>query len=426
MIVNRRHVLDRSEAGDVDRLLAAVAERVGGEPLRWYVSAADAREIVIDSTEYAGELPVVPARRPLPPTGADVVVSLIPTGIGCEIGGYAGDAGPATALLAAAADVLVTNPNAVNASNFIATDERVLYTEGSCIDAFVRGEVNLYRPRANRVGLIVEKASPEAVEHVINVVNTVRAVHGVDIVDVLVTEEPIGSYCERTEAGAYVGAVERPDVLLASARKLLDRGATAIAVTTNVQDLPSEDYASHFAGKHPNPVGGAEAVISHLIVKALGVPAAHAPMMNVKGLPLDLGVVDARGAGEFVSISGLACVLIGLRNAPQILPERTASRLAAGFGVEDVVAVVAPAGALGGVPVLEAARRGIPVIAVRDNATILDVGVQALGLADVIEVGGYPEAAGVILALRKGIALDTVVRPMTSFGREARYDHAAG
>lgn len=423
MIVNRRYVLDKAGISDAADLPAAVADRVGGEPLRWYVSEVNEREIVVESTESDGGIAPFPPRRPLAPSGTDVVVSLVPTGIGCEIGGYAGDAGPSTALLAAAADYLVTNPNAVNASNFILSCDRVLYTEGSCIDAFSRGEVNLYRPRANRVGVIIERADSEAVEHVLNVINTVRAVHGVHIVDYVVTDETIGSHCVRNDSGAYVGTVDRPATLLAAAQTLADRGADAIAVTTNVQDLEAEDYASHFAGKHPNPVGGVEAVISHLIVRTLKIPAAHAPMMNFKKLALDDGVVDVRGAGEFVSTSGLACVLIGLRYAPQISEDRTAVRLSAGVGIEDVVAVVAPAGALGGVPVLEAARRGIPVIAVRDNGTILDVNAQSLGLSGVIEVGGYAEAAGVILALRKGISLDTISRPMVTLGREARYVH---
>ncbi len=420
MIVNRRHILARSAVGDMECLLTAAAEWPGGEPLRWYVSSATAEQIVIESTEYTGALPSPLPRPAATPGDADVVVSLIPTGIGCEVGGYAGDAGPATALLAAAADWLVTNPNAVNASNFVAGAPNVLYTEGSCIDAFVRGAVNLYRPRANRVGLIIEQAEPDAIEHVLNVVNTARAVHGVDIVDYVVTAEKIGSHCERNDSGAYVGSIDRPDVVLEAARGLVDRGATAIAVTTDVQDLLADDYAGHFAGKLPNPVGGAEAIISHLIVRALGVPAAHAPMINFKDFAPADRVVDARAAGEFISVSGLACVLIGLRRAPQLSARAARCRLSAGVSIEDVVAVVAPAGALGGVPVLEAVRRGIPVIAVRANATILDVDARALGLSEVIEVANYAEAAGVILALRQGISLDSLARPMVTLGREAR------
>jgi hypothetical protein len=182
-----------------------------------------------------------------------------------------------------------------------------------------------------------------------------------------------------------------------------------------VQDLPTEDYISHFAGAHPNPVGGAEAVVSHLLTRVLRVPAAHAPLLNFKESQLAGRVVDARGAGEFVSASGLACVLIGLRRAPQVatLPQCPAST---SISVGDVIAVVAPATALGSVPVLSAAERRIPVIAVKDNTTILDVTAAGLGLSGVIEVDSYLAAAGALLALRAGISIESVFRPMATLG----------
>ena len=45
------------------------------------------------------------------------VCFLIPTGIGCEIGGHAGDGTPALRLIASACDKVITHPNAVNASD---------------------------------------------------------------------------------------------------------------------------------------------------------------------------------------------------------------------------------------------------------------------------------------------------------------------
>ena len=39
---------------------------------------------------------------------------LVPTGIGCAIGGYAGDALPSARLLAAASGCLITHPNVLN------------------------------------------------------------------------------------------------------------------------------------------------------------------------------------------------------------------------------------------------------------------------------------------------------------------------
>ena len=417
VVANRRYVLERQNVGSAADLLQLVDSAFTERPLRWYISQADQHRITLESTEYDGELPPIGTPERLRRSGADVVVSLIPTGIGCSVGGYAGDAAPATALLAQAADFVVTNPNAVNASNFIRLDEKVLYTEGSCIDAFSRGEINLHRAVGNRVGLIIEGASDTAVEHVLNVTNAVRAVHGVDVVDYVVTDRPIGSHCVRNESGAYVGTVDNVDVLLEAAERLIARGANSIAITTNVQDLDPDEYSAHFSGKEANPVGGVEAIISHLIVRHFGLPAAHAPMINFKDLALDHKVVDARSAGEIVSTSGLACVLVGLSRAPQLSADVPGTRLAEELSFTDVVAVVAPAGALGGPPVLEALRRRIPVIAVRGNETMFAVTAEALDLPGIIEVANYAEAAGTILALRSGIALDTVSRPLQSLGR---------
>ena len=39
---------------------------------------------------------------------------IIPTGIGCSVGGYAGDAIPAARLLASASDCLISHPNVIN------------------------------------------------------------------------------------------------------------------------------------------------------------------------------------------------------------------------------------------------------------------------------------------------------------------------
>jgi Protein of unknown function (DUF3326) len=416
MIANRTLEFSPSTISEAGGLAAAVSAALGGEPLRWFVSKADPAGLLVEATECVSDsLPGQPGDVTEPAaSGRDVAVSLIPTGIGCAIGGFAGDAGPVTALLASTVDLLVTNPNAVNASDFIAADQRVIYTEGYTLDRFSAGKIALHVPRANRIGVIIERAPDQALATVINVINGVRAVHGIDIVDYVVTGECIGTRSVRHDSGAYVGQIERPDVLIEAGRQLIAKGATALAVTTNVQGLPVDDYASHFAGAHPNPVGGAEAVVSHLLTRALRVPAAHAPMLNFKECAVPGGVVDARGAAEFASASGLACVLIGLRRAPQLSP-RPACTGSLPVSIADVTCVIAPATALGAFPVLCAAERGIPVIAVRENSTILDVTAAGLGLRGVIEVDTYLEAAGVIVALRQGLSLDTLRRPLFTF-----------
>lgn len=417
LIANRTYAISRRAVAAAGGLAEAIAGAASGEPLRWFVSEADETTVRFVVTECTGFPPTsIGMLPPPPPSGRAVVMNLIPTGIGCAFGGYAGDAGPVTALLGAAADLVVTNPNAVNASDFVHLDDRTVYTEGYSLNLFADGIAPLYRPRSNRIGVIIERAEKSSIDAVCNVINAVRAVHGVDVVDHLVTEEPIGTHCVRHESGAYGGQIDHPEVLLDAGRRLIGAGATALAVTTNVRGLPPHEYARHFLGAHPNPVGGAEAVVSHLLTRTFGVPSAHAPMSNFKdtGIP-DIGVVDARAAGEFVSVSGLACVLMGLRRAPQ-LASRPGCPTTEVIASDDVVAVVAPATALGSAPVVSAVRRGTPVIAVRENQTILNVTAQALHLDSVIEVDSYLTAAGLVLALRNGIGVDALRRPLAAVG----------
>lgn len=412
MIINIEHAIDRKEFTRFDQIPRLLEQTFESRMLRWFISRVTDEKVFIEIT--LSETDSYPFPREDTGThypGRNAVVSIVPTGVGCDLGGYAADAAPATALLASCTDVLITNPNAVNASNFIHMDKNVWYTEGYMIDQFCKGTLNLYKPYANKVGLIVEKASNDELDVIYNVVNTARAVYGVHLEDIVITDERVGGRCRQNVSGSYVGMLEDPGVLFDACDKLIAKGVNAIAVTTNILDLPTDNYAKHFEGLHPNPVGGAEAILSHLIGAKYKIPTAHAPLTNIKEMGLKTFVVDARGAGEFVSASGLACILMGLSKAPQV-------KATHGQRVEDIVninnlmAVVAPAGTLGGIPTLYAQQFDIPVIAVRDNKTILDVNVDKLGLSNVIEVGTYAEAAGILQALRNGISLKSIHRPL--------------
>src|SRR5262245_489384 len=185
LIANRTYTISRSAVAAAGGLAGSIADVATGEPLRWYVSAADETSLRVVVTECM-DFPTSPIGllAPPPPSGRAVVVNLVPTGIGCAFGGYAGDSGPVTALLGAAADLVVTNPNAVNASDFVHLDDRTVYTEGYSLNLFAEGLTPLYRPRSNRVGVIVERADASSIDVVCNVTNAVRAVHGVDVVDI--------------------------------------------------------------------------------------------------------------------------------------------------------------------------------------------------------------------------------------------------
>jgi hypothetical protein len=412
MIKNRQFRINKSELNRAASLPELINRVVGEEALRWYIGGIQKDEIILEATLYKGaakrDVDAV-ERRDFPDRTA--VVNIIPTGVGCRIGGYAGDAAPVTNLLATTVDYLVTNPNAVNASDFIRLDRNVVYTDGASIDLLCQGLVDLHLPYQNRIGLIIEKSEEWKLDLVFNVINAVRAVHGVDIVDFIITNEPIGSRCIENESGAFVGTVDNPQVILSACEKLIAKGANAIAVTTNVQDLPMGNYAMHFQGEYPNPIGGVEAIISYLINRQFQIPVAHAPMLNVKQLDLRHKIVDARGAGEMASLSGLACILVGLQRSPQTKP-RANRRTAGLINVRNLVAIVAPASCLGGVPVLFAQQYDLPVIAVHENATILDVTQEKLQLDNVIGVSSYAEAAGIILALKNGITPQSLSRPL--------------
>jgi len=415
MIHNIEFKIDRRNFNHTGEIPGILEKKFGAGILRWFISAITGREVFIEITLSEKEEYTFPRDEVGYFPGKSVVVSVIPTGIGCDIGGYAGDAAPATALLASCTDYLITNPNAVNASNFIFMKENVWYTEGYIIDQFCKGGVNLYEPYFNKVGLIIEKTGPQELEVIFNIINTVRAVYGVNIEHYAITDGLVGGRCERNKSGSYVGKLEDTGVLSRACEKLIREGVNAIAVTSNIEDLPPGDYARHFQGLHPNPVGGAEAIISHWIEAKYKLPAAHAPLINMKNMELETNIVDARGAGEFSSTSGLACVLVGLSRAPQVSPP-PGCRTKEIVNIDNLLAIVAPASALGGIPMIYAEKYQIPVIAVKNNRTILDITAEHLQFNQAIEVNNYIEAAGIIQALKHGISLESLYRPLSTLG----------
>lgn len=416
MIKNTQHRIKKSECGANGSLYQEIGALVGKNTFRWYIGQVTKDEIIVEATSYAGQSDLRSSRTDAKYyPGKNVVLNVVPTGIGCSIGGFAGDAAPVTQLLAETADYLITHPNAVNASDFIGlTDSNIIYTDGYSLDSFCKGLVDLHLPYSNRIGVVIEKADDWKLDVIFNIINTVRAVHGVNIVDYLITEEPIGGRCIKNDSGAFVGTIDHPRVVLESCDKLIKNGADAIALTSSIQDLPMDLYASHFEGNYPNPVGGVEAVISYLVTSSFQVPAAHAPLINTRDFDLRHNIVDARGAGEYASTSGLACVLIGLRKTSQINP-KAHCRISDIINVNNLTAIVAPASCLGGIPMLCAQNLGIPIIAVQENETVLDLTQENLGLENVVQVRSYAEAAGILLAQRKGICLQSLKRPLPTY-----------
>lgn len=330
------------------------------------------------------------------------VVSIIPTGVGAAVGGFAGDGTPATNLLAAACDRLITHPNAINGAAFYHASRNVLYVEGAALDAFCRGELALREVASNRIGLLLDAGIraivPDPLPDLWNAVESCRRVGGVAIPAIAWTDGPVGARVVLAPDGTSHGEVARPEAVLAGARALLAEGVEAIALACALEGAGARAVEAYQRGAAPDPIGGLEAILSHLVVTELGVPCAHAP---VEAFPEVRQRVDPRAAAEELSPSYLPCVLFGLARAPRYVPRADAGPWDLTF--DRVDAVVAPAGCLGGVSVLAAVARGLTVIAV-ENPTALAVTASSLGLPGVIPAGSYAEAAGLLLALRHGIA----------------------
>ena len=340
---------------------------------------------------------------------------VIPTGIGCAIGGYAGDALPSARLLAAASGCLITHPNVMNGAALYWSDPRIHYVEGWGLDRFAAGALALRPVRRQRVGLLLDAGIEEELRlRHLQVADGCRATLGLEIGPVVSTDVPLDVSLELGSSGASWGRLGRPDALLRAGERLRAAGATAIAVVARFPEDPeSEALAAYRGGSGVDVLAGAEAVISHLLCDHLGIPCAHAPALS----PLPPNpALDPRAAGEELGTTFLPCVLVGLSRAPDLLawPPSPAA-VTAGVGEwlrpEAIGAVVTPAGALGGAAVLACAERGVPLIAVTGNPCLLQVDGQALGLP-VLEAASYAEAAGLVLALREGLDPACLVRPL--------------
>ncbi|MCH9713477.1 MAG: DUF3326 domain-containing protein [Cyanobacteria bacterium] len=336
---------------------------------------------------------------------------VIPTGIGCELGGYAGDGLPAARLLAAASGCLITHPNVMNGAALYWSDRRIHYVEGSALDRFAAAELALRPVRRQRVGLLLDAGiEPELRLRHLQVAEGCRASLGLEIGPVLSTDVPLEVSLEQGPSGASWGQLGRPDALLRAGEALRRAGATAIAVVARFPEDPASGaLAAYRAGSGVDALAGAEAVISHLLTDHLGLPCAHAPALSP--LPIS-AALDPRAAGEELGYTFLACVLVGLSRAPDLVPSATAGGWSDPqlLRPDQIGAVVAPAGALGGAAVLACTERQVPLIAVH-NPCLLQVDGAALGL-EVLPASSYSEAAGLVLALREGIAPAALQRPL--------------
>ena len=336
---------------------------------------------------------------------------IIPTGIGCEIGGFAGDALPSAKLLAAASGCLITHPNVMNGGSLSEKNKDIFYVEGFSLDRFAKGEIGLKSVKQQKIGIIFDSSiEHELLTRHLQVADACVATLGIDVDSYVLTKKPLGIVIDSESQGISDGLIENPDTLIEAGEILIEKGITAIAIVAKFPDnLDLIKTNSYREGKGVDPISGVEAVISHLISKFLKVPCAHAPALSPIAMKENL---DPRAASEEIGYTFLPSVLIGLSKAPNLieLPNENANITVHPSHLESIVV---PSGALGGEGVLAGMERGLNIIAVK-NENILNLDNQNFNYPNLIEVENYFEAAGLILAIREGINPKSIKRPLNN------------
>ena len=339
-------------------------------------------------------------------------IFIVPTGIGCEIGGFAGDALPSAKLLASASGCLVTHPNVMNGGTLSETDDRILYLEGYSLDRFAKGEIGLKKVNQQKIGIIFDSdIEKNLLTRHLQVADACISTLGINVCSYAITNNPIGVVISNKISGTSSGYIKNPMELINAAKRLVKEGITSIAIVTKFPDnLDSNDIELYRKGNGVDSIAGVEAVISHLISKYLRVPCAHAPALPQIDVEESL---DPRAASEEIGFTFLPSVLIGLSKAPNLI-ELPSQGISDVLYPNQVEALIVPHGALGGEAVLASMERGVNIIAVR-NSSALNVFNSHFNYPYLTEVNNYFEAAGLLLSLREGINPKSIRRPIVPF-----------
>ena len=342
---------------------------------------------------------------------------LVPTGIGAELGGHSGDGGSLARLIGANCDNLITHPNVVNAADINEIPDNALYVEGSVISRMIMGKIGLQKVNSNRVLMVVDEHTDQKFhELAINSLSAARAAFGLDCPAVITMEDRVLMRAFYSKSGRAVGRIEYFERLceaLEEHRKDYD----AVALNSLIH-VPKHYHADYFTSDDisVNPWGGVEAMLTHAISMLFNIPSAHSPMMTSEEvMNLDVGIVDPRKSAEAVSTTYLHCILKGLHKSPRIVSDTSIHGDPNLMTVADLSCLIIPDNCIG-LPTLAAIEQGIPVIAVRENENCMQNDLEKLPFdsGKLFIVDNYLEAVGVMTALRAGVAIETVRRPITA------------
>lgn len=321
------------------------------------------------------------------------VVFIVPTGIGAEIGGHSGDATPSAKLIASICDKLFIHPNVVNASDINEMTENMLYIEGSILDRFLEGQIGLEEVYSNKMLLVINgPVRPET----INAVSAARTTIGADI-EIVVLKIPLKMIATIISGKASGEIYNLEEATQQISQYDFDVLIINTPIETNEEDV--KDYLTKDGGI--NLWGGVEAKLSEIMSEKLNKPVIHAPVENSEIFKTFNEIVDPRKAAEIVSICYLHCCLKGGHIAPEI------SLLDTAYWNTDIDFLVSPINVFGR-PHRACLKSNIPVIAVKENKTVLnDKMPESFIIAE-----NYLEVAGIISARKAGISISSVRRPL--------------
>ncbi len=321
------------------------------------------------------------------------IVFIVPTGLGAEIGGHSGDATPAAKMIASLCDKLIVHPNVVNASDINEMTENMLYVEGSILDRFLEGQIGLEEVYSNKILLAVN--SPVKTE-IINSVSGARATIGANI-EIVVLGLPIimeATVKDKVASGNIYNVDE-------AIKQVSQHNFDVLVINTPIES--NEEKVKEYLLKDggTNVWGGVEAKLSKIMSEKLNKPVIHSPVENSEFFKTFNELVDPRKAAELVSVCYLHCCLKGGHIAPRISLSDNAC------WNTDIDFLISPIG-IWGRPHIACEKAGIPIIAVKENRTVLNQPMPS----SVIVVKNYLEAAGIISAMKAGVTIESVRRPL--------------
>jgi len=331
-----------------------------------------------------------------PPSSLNGVM-IIPTGLACAHGGDAAYL-PGIKLIASCVNKLIVNPNAVNASDINEMPTNCLYTEGSTIDRFLEGIVNLKETKTHNKILCVINSPTEPKN--LNAINAAIWGLGADIT-LLELETPLILNAFINSDGSAGGEVIGYKELIHQVRDL-DFDILTILTPINCDEKIVKKY---WDGELlVNPWGAVESKLSKLVSVALNKQAVHSPTVDFEieesdGLLYNKIVVKQTQAPEMISLTFAFCMFKGAHRAPKIDIDKDCRNLSN----TDIDFLLTPIDCWGK-PHEACFENNIPIIVVRENTTCFkNFKYPEKTNGKLIFVQNYLEAAGVIMCMNSGV-----------------------